>query len=100
MRGLLSPHSKTNCQNYQPILPSSPSNKGLYPQNLKDSCSTMGQSVLQQSQTQNKFYSFKKIKQDRIKQKNQQGKVIKQMVYRKNNLTHERLKTLDDAKTI
>jgi len=36
-----------------------------------------------QSQTKsNKFYSFKKIKEDRIKQKNEQGKIIKQMVYK------------------
>jgi|JI10StandDraft_1071094.scaffolds.fasta_scaffold1786142_1 hypothetical protein len=56
-----------------------------------------------QSQTKgSKFYSFKKIKEERIKQKNEQGRVIKQMVYKDNKPGRkiEKLKTLDDAKTI
>lgn len=56
-----------------------------------------------QSQTKSsKFYSFKKIKEERIKQKNEQGRVIKQMIYKDNKPGRkiEKLKTLDDAKTI
>ena len=56
-----------------------------------------------QSRTKNnKFYSFKKIKEDKIKQKNEQGRIIKQMVYKDNKPDRkmEKLKTLDDAKTI
>lgn len=93
IRGLLSPSNITNCQ-YFPA--NSPTNKKLSSSNLCDSkstlhCSTMKDSLLPGS----KFYSFKKIKQDRIKQKNQQGRVVKQMVYRDGVMKRERLNTLD-----
>ena len=57
----------------------------MHSPNLEDSCSSMAYSHLMQSQAQNKFYSFKKIKEERIKQKNEQGKVIKQMIYKNGN---------------
>lgn len=79
MRGFLSPTSRTNCA-YSDTFCSLTPKAGM--QCIDDKCSTMGYSQMIQSPSQTKFYSFKKIKQDRIKQKNQQGKVVKQMVYK------------------
>lgn len=96
IRGFLSPTSKHNSQNW---FPTSPTNKSLGSPVLDDSFNSLNYSQLLHSQTINPRYnSFKKLKAERIRQKNEQGKIIKQLIFK--NKSKYRLHTLDDVKTI
>lgn len=99
LKGLLSPSSISNRQAFP-----SPTSKNKSNPNLTDSHSTLCASHLKAStQLQDsKFCSFKKIREMKMRQNSERGKVVKQLVIHKEEEEppSKRMKTLDDAKTI
>lgn len=74
--------------------------------NLEDSHSTVHSSLIAHpnQKEKSKFYAFKRLKESKIKQKNDSGAIINREVLRQRSVGSQRrnlkLKTLDDAVTI
>lgn len=92
-RGLL-------CPSWIPNTPLRPTPELLKPPGLGSPESSPQVSQILHCSSHGKINSFKRLKEARIRQKNEQGRVVKQLVYRPEQRKRSRFNSLDDAKTI